>query len=174
MILSLAGIKSYLSDRHNLGSALTIYAHKLSIEAEKILELASQRLPTGRTIDVNGSGFDFRKRKSLTARQTQKHPQIESFNGLDHYYVLNYHNDNNGNQPAVAKLCTHAYRMQVFTNQSGLQVYNGYALSPAYQSICIETQHFPDLPNHPHFPCVFLESGHTGLNETRYRFLEAV
>ena len=159
---------------YNLGAVPTIYAHKLSIEADKILELDSQRLPTGRTIAVEGSDFDFRKRKSLTVIQTQKHPQIESFNGLDHYYVLNHHNDSNTNQQAVAELCTRAYRMQVFTNQPGLQVYTGNALSPAHQGICIEAQHFPDSPNHSHFPSVFLEPGHTGLNETRYRFLEAV
>ena len=162
MILSLPGVKSYLSDRHKLGSAPTIYAHKLSIEADKILELGSQRLPTGRTIAVKGSDFDFRKRKSLTEIHNRKHPQIESFNGLDHYYVLNHHNDNNGNQPAVAELCSRVYRMQVFTNQPGLQVYNGNALSPAYQGICIEAQLFPDSPNRPHFLACFLNLGTQG------------
>lgn len=158
---------------YNLGGSATINAHSLSIDADSILELGPQRLPTGRYIDVKGTQFDFRKARQLAMIQLQHQPQIKAFAGLDHYFVRsNWLGSTPKNPAPIAELSTSDYRMQVFTNQPGVQVYTGNGLNPPHQGICIETQHFPDSPNHRHFPSVFLEPGDVGLNETRYRFLE--
>lgn len=158
---------------YNLGGSATIKAHRLSINSARVLELDRERLPTGRYIDVKGTEFDFRKARQLITIQSQNQPQIKAFGGLDHYFVINHWlGSQSGNLPPIAELSTSAYRMQVFTNQPGVQVYTGNGLNTPHQGICIEAQHFPDTPNHAHFPSVFLKPGEVGLNETRYRFLE--
>jgi aldose 1-epimerase len=158
---------------YNLGGSATIKAHSLSINADRVLELGPQQLPTGRTIDVKGTEFDFRKARQLGMMQPEHESQIKAFGGLDHYFVRsNWPGGKSEDQPPIAELSTSDYRMQVFTNQPGVQVYTGNGLNPAHQGVCIEAQHFPDSPNHRQFPSVFLKPGDVGLNETRYRFLE--
>ena len=158
---------------YNLGGAATIMSHRLFVKSGRRLELDSERLPTGRYVDVNETEFDLRTARQLSLIQSRRDPQMNAFGGLDHYYVA----DNGVGcqqeaQSPVAELSTSNYRMQVFTNQPGVQIYTGNALNRPYQGICIEAQHFPDAPNHQHFPSIILKPEYTGLNETRYRFLE--
>ena len=71
--------------------------------------------------------------------------------------------------------------MEVLTTEPGIQFYSGNFLDGtitgkagrAYQKhagFCLETQHFPDSPNHPNFPSTILEPGQTYRTTTVYAF----
>ena len=72
--------------------------------------------------------------------------------------------------------------MTVLTTQPGVQFYNGCKLSnkpwiarngyryQAFAGLCLETQHFPDSPNHAHFPSTRLDPGDVYEQKTIHRF----
>jgi aldose 1-epimerase len=69
--------------------------------------------------------------------------------------------------------------MSVFTDQPGVQLYTGNHLQVAgranavygpYSGLCLETQRFPDSPNHPEFPSCLLRAGETFRSTTIYQF----
>jgi aldose 1-epimerase len=71
--------------------------------------------------------------------------------------------------------------MEVHTTEPGLQFYSGNFLTGtrigksgrAYRQgdgFCLETQHFPDSPNHAQFPGTVLRPGETFRSTTAYRF----
>ena len=43
-------------------------------------------------------------------------------------------------------------------------------LYPHRGALCLETQHYPDSPNHPDFPSVVLNPGEQYLSECIYKF----
>jgi aldose 1-epimerase len=71
--------------------------------------------------------------------------------------------------------------MTVTTTQPGIQFYSGNFLAGAttgvsghkyekHFGLCLETQHFPDSPNHPSFPSTLLKPGETMHSETVFAF----
>ncbi len=71
--------------------------------------------------------------------------------------------------------------MEVITTEPGIQVYTGNWLAEAptgkggkafqaHQGVCLETQHYPDSPNHPSFPSTVLRPGEEYTQKTVYRF----
>ena len=70
--------------------------------------------------------------------------------------------------------------MQVYTEEPGMQFYSGNFLDGSQQgkgrdnsyrgAFCLETQHFPDSPNHAHFPSSILRPGEVYRTQTIYRF----
>ena len=70
--------------------------------------------------------------------------------------------------------------MEVRTTQPGVQLYTGELLDePAGRggvaygkraALCLETQHHPNSPHHPHFPSVVLRPGDTFEHETTHLF----
>jgi aldose 1-epimerase len=71
--------------------------------------------------------------------------------------------------------------LQVLTDQPGIQFYTGNFLDgtvkgkggiayPHRGALCLETQHFPDSPNHPKFPTTELKPGQKYRTVTVFRF----
>ena len=111
--------------------------HTLKISADKVLETDEQLIPTGKLLDVRGTRFDHKRSKRFSP-------------GFDCCYALN---GSGMRAAAVLKGRESGLSMTVFTNQPGLQLYN------TDTHICLETQHFPDSPNHPEFPTTTLFRG---------------
>jgi aldose 1-epimerase len=101
--------------------------------------------------------------------------------GYDHNFVMN--GWNHGSIRSVARLRepVSGRVMEVLTTQPGMQFYSGNFLDGtligkggvAYQkygALCLETQHYPDSPNHPHFPTTVLRPGETYHEITVYKF----
>jgi aldose 1-epimerase len=99
--------------------------------------------------------------------------------GYDHNFVLNHP----GNLDAVAARIEEPKSgrvLEVFTTQPGLQFYTGnflqgniHGIGGVYRhrsALCLETQHFPDSPNHPNFPSTVLRPGEEFHQTTIYRF----
>jgi len=71
--------------------------------------------------------------------------------------------------------------LEVWTDQPGIQLYTGNFLDGTvvgkggktygkHAAFCLETQHFPDSPNHPDFPTTILEPGQTYRTTTVLKF----
>jgi aldose 1-epimerase len=97
--------------------------------------------------------------------------------GYDHCYVLKAQ-DGKMNLAARVKDPKSGRVMEVLTTQPAVQVYSGNNLAGTdkeaghkqYDGLCLETQHYPDSPNHKEFPSVILRPGQTYHETTIYRF----
>jgi aldose 1-epimerase len=150
-----------------------ILDHELMINADSFTEVDEHLIPTGELRNVEGTPFDFRKAFAIRERIDQ----VEG--GYDHNFVLN----NNGVLAKVAELYdgNSGRIMEVYTTEPGMQFYSGNFLDGTitgkrgiiyhkYAGLCLETQHFPDSPNQPHFPNTILRPGDKYSQRTLYRF----
>lgn len=132
-------------------------------------------IPTGEIKSVAATPYDFRKPTEIGARMAQ----IPKVGGYDMNYVLN---GRAGNMREAAEVTDPASGrvMKVFTTEPGVQFYNGIGLDGSihgpggayekYGGLCLETQHYPDSPNHPAFPSTILRPGQEFHSETIYKF----
>lgn len=151
-----------------------ILNHQLEVYASTITDVDGKLIPTGGVIPIQGTPFDFTSLKTIDSVVNEN-----GINGLDHNFILDQHN---GNLQPAAKLYSgiSGIEMEVFTTEPGLQIYTGNGLDdmtgkkgytyPQYGGICLETQHFPDSPNHPHFPSTLLYPDQKFNSKTEYRF----
>ena len=161
-----------------------ILGHVLTIDADAITPVDSTLIPTGEIAPVAGTPFDFRTPTAIGARVDQKQDaQIRYGNGYDHNWVLNRGN-------AAAGMLVHAARLEepqtgrtvdINTTEPGLQFYSGNFLDGSIigkggaiyrfrYGLCLETQHYPDSPNHPNFPSTILRPGQDYKSRTVYQF----
>ncbi|GGG79032.1 aldose 1-epimerase [Parapedobacter pyrenivorans] len=156
--------------------------HILEIPADKYLPVDETQIPTGVVEAVENTPFDFRGPKSIGQDIKTANDQLAGANGgYDHNYVLN---PATGGIPTLAATIHSpltGIRLDVLTTEPGLQLYTGNFLNGKdigrqgnpygkYGAFCLETQHFPDAPNHPDFPSTLLLPGQVFQSETRYRF----
>jgi aldose 1-epimerase len=159
-----------------------ILSHMLEIAADRYTPINSQLIPTGQLQNVENSPFDFRKPTAVGSRIDSDNEQLKRAGGYDHNFVLN----GGGALSFAARVseATSGRVLEVFTSQVGIQFYSGNFLNGTargkrgieYQrrsGLCLETQHFPDSPNHPNFPSTVLKAGETFESTTVYRFSAA-
>lgn len=160
------------------GSA-SVLNHKVMIDAAKFTPINSTLIPTGKLENVAGTPFDFRKPTDVGAHIGARSEQLKLGKGYDHNFVL----DHPGDLKQVAARVTEPKSgrvLEVYTTQPGLQFYSGNFLKGTIRGIggvyrhrsalCLETQHFPDSPNHPSFPSTVLHPGEEFHQTTIYRF----
>jgi len=157
-----------------------ILGHELMIKADFFMPVDPGLIPTGEKRSVEGTPFDFRQSMKMGDRITDMDEQIRLGKGYDHNWILNKRE----NSPSLAARVveqTSGRTMEVFTTEPGLQFYTGNFLDGSDRgksgkpysfrsAFCLETQHFPDSPNHPDFPSVVLHQGDTYLQKTIYKF----
>ena len=161
-------------------SGQTILDHQLMLISDFTTEVDDGLIPTGRLTPVEGTPFDFRRATAIGTRINEDNAQLKYGNGYDHNWVIR---DWDQSPRLAATLYDPASGrfMEVITTEPGIQVYTGNWLSPeekgkgdrpfiANQAVCLETQHYPDSPNHPDFPSTVLNPGETYLQKTVYRF----
>jgi aldose 1-epimerase len=162
------------------GGASDILGHELMIKASKFTPVDKGLIPTGELRPVAGTPFDFNKSTAIGARVENDDEQLKFGKGYDHNWVL----DRQGKDlELVASLYepTSGRFMEVLTTEPGLQFYCGNFLDgtnkgkggTVYQhrtGLCLETQHFPDSPNHPDFPTTELKPAEKYTQTTVYRF----
>lgn len=159
----------------------TALDHELQIEADHFLPVDATAIPTGEVRPVDGTAFDFRRATPVGARVRAADPQLLVGRGYDHNWVLR-----GGVAPAprpAARLRDPASGrvLDVLTDQPGLQFYSGNFLDGSLvgpggrtyrqgDAVALETQHFPDGPNHPAFPSTVLRPGEVFRSTTLLRF----
>lgn len=153
----------------------SILNHELWINADSVTEIDDELIPSGKIVKVS-EALDFRRPKKIGK-------DLEKIKvGYDHNYVLT---PGPFNQPKAHLRDPFSGRvLEIFTTEPGLQFYSGNFLdgslkgksSTSYQKhsgLCLETQHFPDSPNHINFPNTILSPGETFISKTTYHFFNS-
>lgn len=159
----------------------TILDHELQIDADAITEVNETLIPTGKSLAVEGTAFDFRKPQTIGSRIDTDHEQLKVGKGYDHNFELK--KADKFRKVATVYAPKTGIEMQILTTEPGLQFYSGNFMTeddpkgkggkgyPFRSAFCLETQHFPDSPNQPSFPSTVLRPGERYTSKTEYRFL---
>lgn len=151
--------------------------HELRIYSDSITAVDSTMAANGKILPVEGTPFDFREMKRIGQDITADHQQLALTGTYDQNFIIN---GDGLREAAVLQSRKSGIRMTCFTDQPGLQVYvptgalpfpgkNGSDY-PAFSSVCLETQQFPNAVNIPEFPSVILRAGETYRSKTLYHF----
>jgi aldose 1-epimerase len=156
------------------GAKADVLGHALEIAADRFTPVDKGLIPTGILAPVKGTAMDFTAPMAIGARIAQ----VEG--GYDHNYVLN---PKGAGLAFAARLSDPASGrvMEIRTTEPGIQFYSGNFLDGAitgkagivykkHFGLCLETQHFPDSPNHPDFPSTILRPGRTYKSLTVHTF----
>jgi aldose 1-epimerase len=158
-----------------------ILAHRLTLEADRFTPVDDTMIPTGEIAPVAGTPFDFRQETAIGARIDANDVQLRRGTGYDHNFVLGEGATPGGLRRAARAVEPASGRtLDVTTTEPGVQFYAGNHLSGqvgkgghAYgkrTGFCLETQHFPDSPNHSNFPSTILRPGETYRTKTVFTF----
>jgi aldose 1-epimerase len=158
----------------------TIYDHQLQIVANRYTPDDPTLIPTGQISSVVGTPLDFRRFHAIGDRIRSSFSQLQIGRGYDHNWVLN--RSGSGLQVAARLRDPSSGReLTISTTEPGLQFYSGNFLDGTLygtsghqyregDGLALETQHFPDSPNHPNFPSTVLRPGQTYSTHTVYAF----
>jgi aldose 1-epimerase len=161
--------------------AQEILNHQLMLRAQEFTPVNSTLIPTGELRPVAGTPFDFTKSTAIGSRINQDDQQLKFGKGYDHNWVLE-RKGKDGLQLAAEVFEPSSGRvLEVLTTEPGIQFYTGNFLDGTVRGkggqfyahrtgFCLETQHFPDSPNHPNFPSTELKPGQTYQSTTIFRF----
>jgi aldose 1-epimerase len=161
-----------------------ILAHVLTINADAMTPVDTTLIPTGEIAPVAGTPFDFRMPTPIGLRIDQRqNQQIRFGGGYDHNFVLNRAGvsaDSLVHAGRVAEPST-GRTLDIYTTEPGMQFYTGNFLDGSITGkaghvyhyrygLALETQHYPDSPNHPAFPSTILRPGQQYKTRTIFAF----
>lgn len=155
-----------------------ILDHTLQVSAARYTPVNAGLIPTGELAPVAGTPLDFTAPHTLGERIHADDDQIRYGAGYDHNFVLDHA------EGAFAHAATLAapdgMKLEVWTDQPGIQVYSGFYIPEGMQTpegptgpcggVALETQHFADSVNRPEFPSVILRPGEVMRSVTEFRF----
>lgn len=157
-----------------------ILGHMLTLSADSMTPVDSTLIPTGAIVSVTGTPFDFRAAMAIGARIDSADAQLKNGGGYDHNFVLNRTGPGLTHFAHVVETAT-GRTLDVSTTEPGVQFYTGNFLDgtnvgkggAAYKKrsgFCLETQHYPDSPNHANFPSTILQPGAAYDSRTVFAF----
>lgn len=154
----------------------SIADHRIQMNADAYCPVSSALTQLGKVEPVEGTPFDLREWTRLGDRITEQDDQIQLAGGFDHNFVIN-----GCGTRVVAKVVepTSGRVLMVKSNQPGVQLYTSNTLDAKgkngvryarHQGFCLETQQFPDAPNHPTYPDAILLPGQRFHAVTEFSF----
>jgi aldose 1-epimerase len=156
--------------------------HILKINADYYTPDNATLIPTGEIAPVAGTPFDFRMPKPISKGLRSDDPQVVIGRGWDHNWVLKRPSFDDKSLIFAASLFEQksGRMLEVWTTEPGIQFYSGNFLDGtlygtshrAYRQgdgLALETQHFPDSPNHDNFPSTVLRPGETYQTTTIFK-----
>jgi aldose 1-epimerase len=147
------------------GPDKTIEGHRLRINADAVTDITGSLLPTGKIRPVAGTVFDFTSPKPIGRDINADDALLRQNNGYDINYVL----QGSGMRAAADLYDPSSGRgMKVLTDMPGLQIYT--ANDHNHRAVCLETQFYPDSPNHKNFPSCIIKPGIVFHSSTAYCF----
>ena len=158
----------------------TIYGHELKLNASRYTPVDDTLIPTGAIERVAGTPLDFTRFHAIGDRIRDNHPQLAIGRGYDHNWVLD-RKRRGLTEAAVLRDPDSGRVLRISTTEPGIQFYSGNFLDGslygasgrAYRQgdgLALETQHFPDSPNHANFPSTVLRPGETFRSTSVYAF----
>jgi aldose 1-epimerase len=162
-------------------SSTDILGHVLTIQSKKFTPVDAGLIPTGELRSVQGTPFDFRKSTAIGNRIAQNDEQLLLGKGYDHNWVVKHSKPGEISLAAQVEEPKTGRLLQVWTDQPGIQFYSGNFLDGTIHGkggvtygqrsgLCLETQHYPDSPNHPEFPSTLLKPGSRFHSTTIFKF----
>jgi len=157
-----------------------ILGHELMLNAPRYTPVDATLIPTGEIASVEGTPLDFRKSTKIGARINDAHPQMKFGLGYDHNWVIARTGPGLVEAAKVVEPVT-GRTMTISTTEPGIQFYSGNFLKgdlkgkggrvyPHRSGFCLETQHYPDSPNHANFPSTVLRPGEEYKSQTVFTF----
>jgi aldose 1-epimerase len=157
-----------------------VLGHVVKINASRITPVDAALIPTGELKTVEGTPFDFRTSHAMGARIDADDPQLRLGQGYDHNFVLDHPADELTEAAEVYEPTTGRI-LRVLTTEPGVQFYTANHLDGSITgkegrvykrrfAFCLETQHFPDSPNHASFPSTELKAGQRFHSVTVWEF----
>ena len=152
----------------------------LTVNADYYTPVDSTFMTSGELASVTGTPMDFRAPTAIGSRINQDFEQLKNGNGIDHNWVLNTKGDTA--QPcATLESPATGIRLDVFTDEPGIQVYCGNFLDGTVTgkkgivynfraAVCLETDKYPDTPNKPEWPSAVLRPGEKYHTQCIYKF----
>ncbi len=157
----------------------SILRHALLLRASHYTPIDDSLIPTGEIAPVAGTPFDFTEARVIGDRIGQANEQLGFAGGYDHNFIF----DRATEMPFQPNFQVRVIDpgsgrvMDVSTDQPGVQFYSGNFLDGSFAGtsgrtyeqragFCLETQHFPDSPNQPHFPSTVLRPGEPGFHSS--------
>ena len=162
----------------NLGGCNSgdVLGHELMIDADAFTPTTPDSIPTGEIRPVEGTPYDFRKPKPIGQDIGADYDQLVNCKGYDHNFCLNAGDGVKARayEPKSGRTLT------MFTDQPGVQLYTGNFLDgkkgksgcpmTQHAGFCLETQVYPDAPNHENFPQCTVQAGEEYVSRTVYKF----
>jgi aldose 1-epimerase len=156
-----------------------VLGHILQLNASRFTPVDQNLIPTGELRPVKSTPLDFTQPTAIGARIDADYEQLRLGHGYDHNFVI----DRKDSDPVLAarvKEPTSGRVLEVYTTEPGVQLYTGNFLDGTITGkgghvykqrfgFCLETQHFPDSPNHPDLPTTILRPGQTYHSRTIYK-----
>jgi aldose 1-epimerase len=152
-----------------------IHDHLLMVNAAAYIPVDEHRIPLAHPACVAGTPFDFQTMAAIGPRLSADHPQIQLAKGFDHNWVLT--KTGNSHEPELAARVHDPVSgriLECLTSEPGLQIYTrnvAHGDEGPHGALTLETQHYPDSPNHPDFPSVVLRPDETFESTTIFRLL---
>ncbi|MFT4169616.1 MAG: aldose epimerase family protein [Dysgonomonas sp.] len=159
----------------------TILDHVLTINASNTTPVDSVLIPSGEIASVENTPFDFRQPKAVGERINEDNQQLKNGSGYDHNWVIDRKSDKDVEFIARIYEPVSGRQMEVYSDQPGLQFYSGNFFNGKVngksgkalnyrEAFALETQHFPDSPNHANFPSTRLNPGEIYTQTCIYKF----
>jgi aldose 1-epimerase len=159
----------------------TIYDQQLQLNASHYTPVDSTLIPTGQIATVKHTPMDFLKFHAIGDRIRQSFQQLVFGRGYDHNWVLDRHGKSGLVTAAKLRDPSTGRQLTISTTEPGVQFYSGNFLDGTLygtsghqyrqgDGLALETQHFPDSPNHANFPSTVLNPGQTYRSATQLKF----
>ncbi|SDM60820.1 aldose epimerase family protein [Kriegella aquimaris] len=141
-----------------------IYDHSIKIAADNYTEIDDEIIPVGTIATVNNTDWDL-----TTMTRIGENIKKLDFNGYHYCYAFN--KPLNKFEEVIEVVEPKSGRtLTVSTTQPGVQFYSGNTIGNKFigknniqyadnMAFCLETQHFPDSPNHTNFPSTLFKPG---------------
>lgn len=142
----------------------TVLSHVLQLNSDSFTPTDTDSIPTDEIRPAEGTAFDFRTPHEIGERINFPDEQLVQCLGYDHNFCLNHVE---GEADATLFEPVSGRKLELYTDLPGVQIYTGNFLDGSIlgkggmplvknAGVCLETQYYPDTPNHPEFPqCTF-------------------
>lgn len=157
-----------------------VLGHVLTLHAQAFTPTDNTQIPTGEVRSVQGTPMDFRVPHAIGERIDSDYEQTKLAHGYDHNWVLDG-KAGTLRQVAIVSEPKSGRTLTVMTTEPGMQFYSGNSLDGTFtgrhgkrytkhMGFCLETQHYPDSPNHPNFPSTVLRPSQVRSSTTVFQF----